>query len=101
MFDQLLSLVLVLPLSGVLLLLLISDIQLVKSIALAISSITFILSLFLWILFDNSSADMQFSFSLNWLIPIKFGVDGISLFLVLLTTFLIPVCILTSWNSIT
>ena len=83
--------------------------QLIKNIALNISLFNFLISLILWIEFDNSTSKFQFfqnftsfqtdlSFStFNFV----FGLDGISLFFVLLTTFLIPVCILVSWNSIT
>lgn len=99
----LLPFILFFPLISALLLLVISGkkVELLKQLALLSSIITFLFSLLIWILFDNSSPDMQFSFTLNWLFPIKFGIDGISLFLIILTTFLIPICILIGWNSIT
>ncbi len=108
---SLLSFVLGLPLFGALILLFIPSwkSQLIKNVALNISLLTFLISLLLWVEFDNSTSKFQFfqnytyfqndfSFSTFNLI---FGVDGISVFFIILTTFLIPVCILVSWNSIT
>ena len=76
----------------------------IKQTGLNISLATFILSLYLWINFDNSTANFQFVSKFDW-IPVSnltfyLGIDGISLFFVILTTFLIPICLLTSWNSI-
>jgi proton-translocating NADH-quinone oxidoreductase chain M len=108
---SLLSLVLTLPLIGVIILLFVPHwkTQLIRNIALNFSLFTFLISLMLWVEFDNSTSKFQFfqnytsfqnenSFSTLNLI---FGIDGISLFFIILTTFLIPVCILVSWTSIT
>ena len=58
----------------------------------------------LWIRFDNTVSGFQFVEKYDWLnflnLNVKLGVDGISLFLVILTTFLIPVCLLASWKSV-
>ena len=65
---------------------------------------TFVLSLLLlWRDFDPTTAQFQFVEQRAWLGPITFhmGVDGISLPFVLLTTLLMPLCILASWQSIT
>lgn len=114
---SLLLLVLLLPLIGSALLLFIPNwnSKLIRSVALNTSIITFLTSLLLWIEFDNSTAKFQFldSFALvrhanydfyrtdyptlNFII----GLDGISLFFIILTTFLVPVCILVGWTSIT
>lgn len=109
---SLISIILLLPLIGIIVLLFIPSWKslLIKNIALYTSIITFLTSLLLWIEFDSSTAKFQFiempsafmpgelSFStLNFV----FGVDGISLFFIILTTFLIPICILVSWTSIT
>jgi NADH-quinone oxidoreductase subunit M len=71
--------------------------------ALWTSLFTFGLSLFLWFGYDQSSANFQFVERYD-LIPGFFnyylGVDGISILLILLTTFLMPICILASWNSV-
>lgn len=68
------------------------------------SSVCFLFSLGLWILFDQSVNSFQFTYSIFWFshinIEFSLGVDGISLFFIVLTTFLIPLCILVSWDSI-
>ena len=72
--------------------------------ALWVTSITFILSLALWIAFDPSTSDFQFVEQHAWLggtIDYHMGVDGISVLFILLTTFLMVICILASWKSIT
>ena len=66
--------------------------------------ITFVLSLFAWAQFDPASASFQLVESKSWMtntILYKLGVDGISMPFVLLTTFLMPFCILASWETIT
>jgi proton-translocating NADH-quinone oxidoreductase chain M len=64
----------------------------------------FIWSLFLLLFFDQSTAFFQFVEYFEWLIYFKIsiflGVDGLSIFFILLTTFLVPLCILASWDSI-
>ena len=65
-------------------------------VALSFSSIAFILSLGLWLKFDACTPKFQFVVSFG---P-SFGVDGISLYFILLTTFLFPLCILASWGKI-
>lgn len=64
--------------------------------------ITFIVSIFIWANFDPANPGFQFVEEREWLGPInyKMGVDGISMLFVMLTTFLMPLCILASWNSI-
>jgi NADH-quinone oxidoreductase subunit M len=74
-----------------------------RFIALWTTLVTFALSLVLWRDFDPTTAQFQFVEQRAWLGVIKFhmGVDGISLPFVLLTTLLMPLCILASWVSIT
>ncbi len=75
-----------------------------RAVALWTTIITFLLSLVVWIGFDPSTPDFQFVEERPWLggaIQYKMGVDGISLLFVILTTFLMPACILASWTSIT
>jgi NADH-quinone oxidoreductase subunit M len=77
--------------------------QNVLYISLATTVVTFILSLFIWWGFDNSDAGFQFVEKQQWLntgISYHVGVDGISMLFVILTTFLMPFCILASWLSI-
>lgn len=95
------------PLLGTLIFLLFPSIvteRFQKIFALWVTCATFIFSLFLWISFDRSSSFFQFTESFIWSTSINFyytiGVDGISLFFIILTTFLSVVCILISWNSV-
>ncbi len=57
--------------------------------------VTFIVSLFIWFNFDRTAAGFQFVEQRSWLDVMKFklGVDGISVLFVILTTFLMPICI--------
>jgi len=100
----LLSLILWLPLAGALLLLVIFDERNIKGIALAVTLLDFLLSLGLLVGWVNDGS-MQFVENVAWLpalnIRYHLGVDGISLFLVLLTTFLGPIVVLFSWRNIT
>src|SRR5579859_5512374 len=72
--------------------------------ALLTSLITFALSLLLWTGFDSNNGDFQFTESADWLpalhISYHMGIDGISLFFVLLSTLLTPICVLASWEAI-
>ncbi len=75
-----------------------------RYVALWTTAITFFISLLIWIDFDTSTADFQFVEKRAWLGGIfnyYMGVDGISMLFVILTTFLMPICILASWDSIT
>jgi NADH-quinone oxidoreductase subunit M len=75
----------------------------IRRIALAASLAEFAVSLLLLRGFDSSNAAYQFTEYHHWIgdaIHYHLGVDGISLFLVLLTTFLTPLAILCSWESI-
>ena len=104
-----LSLVTFLPTIGALAILLIrGDAQIVarnaRATALWTAIATFIVSIFLWTGFDASTADFQFVEKVAWIpslgINYHLGVDGISIFFVLLSTFLTPLCILASWEAI-
>jgi proton-translocating NADH-quinone oxidoreductase chain M len=80
------------------------NLEYMKKVALGASMFTFVLSLGLWVLFDRSTAVFQFREYWQWLdqvnINFNLGIDGISLFFVILTTLLVPLCLLASWNSI-
>ena len=72
-----------------------------KKVALTSSLLTFVLSLVLWAGFDSNYNGFQFVSSFPAVTTQEVvGVDGISLFFVLLTTLIIPICILSSWESI-
>jgi NADH-quinone oxidoreductase subunit M len=77
---------------------------LARQIALAVSLVTFGVSLVMWAKFDPASAAYQFEERHAWLpdfgVSYHLGVDGISLWLVVLTTFLTPISLLCSWESI-
>nr|YP_009861064.1 NADH dehydrogenase subunit 4 [Jaagichlorella hainangensis]QKJ84920.1 NADH dehydrogenase subunit 4 [Jaagichlorella hainangensis] len=157
---SLILIILLIPIIGALTVLFISNVnqQLIKVVGLSFSVITFVVSLFLWVLFDNSALKFQFVhlnrfahainsekdignafnetkneinsfitqykpdvlsksdteiFSLSnqsamindhgmdSTFNIILGIDGISLFFIILTTFLIPICLLVAWQSIT
>lgn len=97
------SFLIILPLIGASLLFFIkpNDIFIIKFISLFVSMVTFFFSIFLWVKFDKSTGYFQFSEIFLWgPYEIFFGVDGISLFFILLSTFLIPLCILSNWYNI-
>ena len=70
--------------------------------ALWVTLLTFAASLLIWINFDRSNPGFQMVETHNWLGAFKYkmGVDGISMLFVILTTFLMPLCILASWESV-
>jgi NADH-quinone oxidoreductase subunit M len=76
----------------------------VRVAALAVSLVAFAATLFLWWRFNAADPDFQFVENRTWLpqfgISYHLGVDGISLFLVVLTGFLTPLALLTSWQSV-
>ena len=71
---------------------------------LGITLLTLLVSLPVWTRFDGSSADFQFEEVHRWLptlgVSFHVGVDGISMLLVLLTTFLTPIALASAWHSI-
>lgn len=107
--EHLLSTLVLLPIIGAILILCMKNDEKgashARSLALIITTATFLFSLLLWRDFDPTTADFQFVEFGTWFVGINinfhFGIDGISLFMVLLTTLLIPICILASFHSIT
>ena len=99
-----LTALLLIPAIGMALVLLFRDDQ-AKTIALAFSTLTFVVSLPLWFGFTAASPSMQFAARATWIpqwgISYIVGVDGISVLLVLLTTALFPITILGAFNYIT
>ncbi len=74
-----------------------------KYVALWTTLGTFILSIPLWVGFDNQDAGFQFVERYAWLsdtITYHVGIDGISMLFIILSTFLMPICILASWEAI-
>ncbi len=78
--------------------------RLLRGWALLVSMLVFLASLPLWFTFDPTTADFQFVESVPWVtslgIAYQVGIDGISLLLVLLTTFLMPIIFLSATTSI-
>ena len=75
----------------------------IKYVALFTSLVNFFLSLYLWVLFDQTTSAFQFIEDRVWikgLINYKVGVDGISILFIILTTFITPLCIISVNNSI-
>ena len=97
-----------LPIVGALLLLCVRDSErnqaLIRQISLIVSLLVFAETLLLWAEFDYASAGFQFVENAAWIprfgIAYKVGVDGISLLLVVMTGFLTPLALLSSWESI-
>jgi len=99
-----LNALLVLPLVGALVVLAAPEAR-AKHIALGVGLAEFLVSLGLWWAFDPRLGSMQFQFQVPWVpafgISYHVGLDGISLFMVLLTTFTMPLAILGSYRYIT
>jgi NADH-quinone oxidoreductase subunit M len=105
--SALLSVTTFLPLAGALLLLFLprEEERLLRAAALSVALVTFLVSLAILAGFDATQAGMQLEVNTAWIaslgINYHLGVDGISLFLVLLTTFLSPIVLLSAFRAIT
>src|SRR6266849_6705401 len=103
-----LSSLVVLPLAGATLLLFVSDDEhnetLVRNIALVVSVLVFAETVLLWSRFDAASGEFQFIERHAWIpafgISYFVGVDGISLWLLVLTGFMTPLALLSSWEAV-
>jgi|UniRef100_UPI0031F3B33B NADH-ubiquinone oxidoreductase chain 4 len=102
-----LSLLLLIPIIGSLLLLTIPENSIenkirMKRITLITMLINFIISIYIWLEFDSSTSQYQFVYEFIDLsyCHLNIGIDGISLFFVLLTTFISPIAILSNYNNI-
>ena len=74
-----------------------------KYVALFTSAVNFLISIYLWISFDQSTSNFQFIEDRAWIegfINYKVGVDGISILFIILTTFITPLCIISVNNSV-
>ena len=106
--NWVLSALLILPVVGAILIALLrgeskETLQNARYIALWTTIIVFLLNLYAWSKFDPAKPGFQLVEQSRWfssVILYKLGVDGISMPFVLLTTFLMPLCILASWRSI-
>ena len=105
MFTKLILIfLLILPLMTVIILLFLRNEQFIKNFSIFMSFFIFLMSLPLWIFFDKSTSNFQYLFKMEWInqfnINFYLGIDGISLFFIILTTFLIPICMLISYEII-
>src|SRR4029077_16703196 len=100
--------ILAVPIVGAIALLFVPDdernARVVRNAALVVSVLGFARTLVLWNRFDPASADFQFTEHHPWIpafgISYDVGVDGISLLLVVLTAFLTPLALLSSWDGV-
>ena len=99
-----LSWVIFFPVIGSLFILFAKNKDLIRSVALGTSLIDFVLSIAILMHFDSSTYRMQLGETHAWIpqfhVNYTLGIDGISLWLVLLTTLLTPICVICSWNAI-
>ena len=105
-----LSILIALPLIGALAILLLARgdeatvARNAKQVALANSTIVFVVSLLLWFGFDREDPGFQYTEEYTWIaqynIAYRVGVDGISVLFVLLSTLLTPLCILSAWDAV-
>src|SRR5947199_3821375 len=108
MHFPILTSLIALPIAGALLLLFVRDDErsapLARNIALVVSLLVFAETVLLWSRFDAASGEFQFIERHAWIpafgISYFVGVDGISLWLLVLTAFLTPLALLSSWESV-
>ena len=101
-----LSLLLLIPLAGAALLHFIKDARTAKLFALMVMVVAFVVSLVVYLQFDPAAAGYQFTEKYSWVSSGKLdinyivGIDGMSLLLILLTTFLSVIALIGTWNSV-
>ncbi len=104
--QSILSIVTFLPLLGAALLLFVPKKQhdSIRGIALVVTLVTFVFSIFMYTMFDPSASGMQLEINKSWIpafgISYHLGIDGISLLLIMLTTILMCIAVLSSWTYI-
>ena len=104
--SYLLTYLLAVPVIGSMLLLFINKekAKLIKIVGLIVSLIAFIISLIIYFDFNDQSGEFQFVHKFNWIsglnISYHVGIDGLSMLLILLTTFLTPLTLISSWSGI-
>lgn len=104
--NHILSIITFLPLFGAIFILLINreKVSFIRNFTLGLTTVVFLISIPLFFQFDSSNADFQFVEKTTWIeslgISYHMGIDGISILLILLTTFTTPLVILSSWTSI-
>lgn len=86
------------PVIGSILLLFINNYNTIRKLALSTTILTLIASIIIFIMWDSKTTGI---IRIGNLMGIEYGIDGISLIYILLTTLIMPICVLVSWNSIT
>lgn len=105
-FEHILSITIFFPLLGVLAMVFVNkeNSRVIKLIGLFTSTLTFVISLVLYFRFDAAATGFQFREYAVWVKSLNIGyyvgIDGMSLLLIVLTTFLTPIALLGTWNSI-
>ena len=103
-YPHILSTLIFLPLAGAVLLLFVRNEFFARYWALGVTILTAILSIPLVSAFDSSTSKYQFVEQVSWIkslnIQYVIGIDGISILLVMLTTLIMPLCVLASWSYI-
>lgn len=106
MGSNLLFTCILLPFIGAISLFFIQETRRALDVALGFSLLTFVCSIFLWIFFTNDMSPTQYQYlteiqwASTWNIHFSLGIDGLSLFFIVLTAFLSPACLLCSWEAI-
>jgi len=103
--NSILTILTFLPLLGALAILFMpkTGFDAIRWTALATTIVTFVLSLWMWSMFDPANPGFQFVVDRPWIgdnIGYRVGVDGISVLFVVLSALLMPFCILASWDSV-
>ena len=102
--PHLLTLLILLPVVGVAVMAFFKDETAIKHVAFWTAALEFLLSVPLYLWFEPQRSQMQFGEVAEWITtpPVRYalGIDGISLWLILLTTLLTPICIVASWTAI-
>jgi NADH-quinone oxidoreductase subunit M len=107
MEQHILSLILFTPVAGAIVIALLPQgaARLIRTAGMLFSLVALALSVWLFLAFDGARGDMQFVEKIPWIASLDVsyhtGIDGISLLLIVLTTFLTPLALLASWESIT
>jgi NADH-quinone oxidoreductase subunit M len=101
-----LSLIIFVPIIGVFVLSFIDNRReyAIKVITFIFTSLVFLVSVPMYFLYDSGNPEMQFVYKANWIVNwgayYSIGIDGLSLLLILLTTFTMPLAVVASWKSI-
>ncbi|MCK6541724.1 NADH-quinone oxidoreductase subunit M [bacterium] len=101
-----LSLLIFMPLVGVVVISFIDrrNENLIKATTFAFSALVFVLSIPIYMNYDFSNPEMQFTYKAKWIVDwgayYTLGVDGLSMLLIMLTTFMMPLAVVASWKSI-